>query len=212
MECDLEKFKCVEKCQPVCKNVECGDDGCGGSCGVCEAGLKCVGGKCELACQDECEDGGKGCQDGKPWVCLKDQDGCRIRAYTDCKADEVCAEGLCVPARVPVDGQDDEVTEEEDVEGQDDGMAEEDVGPAQQDTRSGSDLAGRTEELRTVPDVSVPRTGDDAGVSVDAVGIAPKDKEKKKSGCQAGSLPGTGWMALGAGFLLLALWRRRRVA
>jgi uncharacterized protein (TIGR03382 family) len=214
MECDLEKFKCVEPCQPACAGLECGDDGCGGACGICEAGLECVAGKCELACQDECEDGGKGCQDGQRWICMKDQDGCRIRAYSDCKADEVCAEGLCVPARVPVDGEDDEVTEGgdsagEDVREEDVGTGDGDVGRTGQDV-GGSDLQGRAEETRDPGDPPVPIEADASG-DKDVTGSVPKSKEKK-GGCQAGSLPGAGGLILAVGVLLLVVMRRRRVA
>lgn len=33
-------------CVPDCNSTECGDDGCGGSCGTCEAGDVCLGGFC----------------------------------------------------------------------------------------------------------------------------------------------------------------------
>jgi formylglycine-generating enzyme required for sulfatase activity len=34
-------------CLPECEGRECGPDGCGAGCGVCEAGLECVEGRCE---------------------------------------------------------------------------------------------------------------------------------------------------------------------
>lgn len=40
-------------CVPDCKNMACGDDGCGGSCGSCGAGLTCVNGAC-LGCEASC--------------------------------------------------------------------------------------------------------------------------------------------------------------
>lgn len=33
-------------CQADCKGIECGNDGCGGSCGTCAAGAVCVQGSC----------------------------------------------------------------------------------------------------------------------------------------------------------------------
>lgn len=33
-------------CAPRCAERECGDDGCGGSCGACDGGAACVGGVC----------------------------------------------------------------------------------------------------------------------------------------------------------------------
>ena len=47
--------ECVE-CEPACSGVECGDDGCGGSCGECEEGFACAwDGQCyEEICTGEC--------------------------------------------------------------------------------------------------------------------------------------------------------------
>ena len=46
-------YACVDKgpCDPVCKDAsgtefECGDDGCGGTCGTCTAGWACTQGEC----------------------------------------------------------------------------------------------------------------------------------------------------------------------
>jgi len=48
-----EKGQCVP-CTPVCQSKECGDDGCGGSCGECLAGYQCeADGKCFKEC-DSC--------------------------------------------------------------------------------------------------------------------------------------------------------------
>jgi len=49
-------------CQPDCEGKECGDDGCGGSCGACEAcGQECSEGSCVfVACEDK-ECGSDGC-------------------------------------------------------------------------------------------------------------------------------------------------------
>jgi len=33
-------------CAPECSGMECGDDGCGGSCGECDVGMKCDDGQC----------------------------------------------------------------------------------------------------------------------------------------------------------------------
>ncbi len=47
--------ECIE-CAPDCTDLECGDDGCGGSCGLCDDGFACVwDGQCyEQPCNDEC--------------------------------------------------------------------------------------------------------------------------------------------------------------
>jgi len=48
-----------EICLPSCDNVECGDDGCGGSCGICIEGKVCEEGKCVPK---------RGCiVDSRPW-------------------------------------------------------------------------------------------------------------------------------------------------
>ena len=40
----------------LCEGRECGDDGCGGSCGGCPAGANCLGGVCmEYVCEPQCE-------------------------------------------------------------------------------------------------------------------------------------------------------------
>jgi len=57
---------CVEGacCLPTCAGMDCGDDGCGGSCGTCEGDLLCLDGKCgcEFAqCQDKCCAQGQTC-------------------------------------------------------------------------------------------------------------------------------------------------------
>jgi pectate lyase len=43
-----------EPCEPDCANRECGNDGCGGNCGICESGFGCVDGQCvsqDLTCE-----------------------------------------------------------------------------------------------------------------------------------------------------------------
>ena len=76
--------ECV--CKPECTDKECGDDGCGGECGVCEAGKTCDGGTC--GCKPKCS--GKECGD----------DGCGGSCGTCGTADE-CTFGTCLPAAPP---------------------------------------------------------------------------------------------------------------
>ena len=61
-------------CAPSCVGIECGDDGCGGSCGTCTTGA-CVGGTC--SCTPSCS--GRTCGD----------DGCGGSCGT-------CPTGTCV--------------------------------------------------------------------------------------------------------------------
>jgi hypothetical protein len=70
-----------EGCVPDCFARECGDNGCGGSCGDCAAEDCCNGGHCML-CAPDCE--GKEC--GPDWA----GGGCG-----ECEAGEVCASGQC---------------------------------------------------------------------------------------------------------------------
>ncbi len=78
----------TDVCAPACEGLDCGDDGCGGSCGECEDGWDCNAGVCEEppcvpACEgaacgdpDGCEDGGQcdgTCEDG--FVCADQGDG-----------------------------------------------------------------------------------------------------------------------------------------
>ena len=72
-------------CQPVCTNLDCGDDGCGGSCGECMEGTYCSGGICIPGqCEPDCE--GKVCGD----------DGCG-NSCGECIEGTYCSDGTCVP-------------------------------------------------------------------------------------------------------------------
>ncbi len=58
--------ECVEHCggcpsEGDCTGKECGDDGCGGSCGDCLGGEECVLGQCGTPCVPDCQ--GKECGD-----------------------------------------------------------------------------------------------------------------------------------------------------
>jgi hypothetical protein len=72
-------------CVPSCGAKVCGSDGCGGSCGDCEAGQQCKNGKCEdVGCEPDC--GGKECG----------ADGCG-GSCGDCPGEKICNNsGECV--------------------------------------------------------------------------------------------------------------------
>ena len=87
-ECAGGEGTCVEGqcCVPNCfladgSAMECGDDGCGGTCGECRAGSACVNDKC-INCTADCT--GKECGD----------DGCGGDCGS-CEAGEGCKDGLC---------------------------------------------------------------------------------------------------------------------
>lgn len=65
-----------------CAGRECGDDGCGGSCGTCPSGMTCNAGVCE-GCEPACA--GRECGD----------DGCGGLCGT-CPTGMLCSSGACV--------------------------------------------------------------------------------------------------------------------
>jgi len=113
-----------DECAPNCFMKECGDDGCGGTCGECMAdGTVCEQGICKFECVGSCEgkecgtDGcgvscgscpaGASCVDGQCEGCEPDcegkecgSDGCDANCG-ECGDDEECVEGLCVGEECP---------------------------------------------------------------------------------------------------------------
>lgn len=117
--CDLEKGICVdclldshckegEKCykgiccKPQCSGKECGDNGCGGSCGKCSENKICSNGKCilESSCiGKQCDEKGicgkcvKGlvCKGG---YCVPKVEGCAPLSIVGCNGCE-CEECVC---------------------------------------------------------------------------------------------------------------------
>ena len=78
------------ECSPQCDGVECGDDGCGGTCGACpEAAPLCQDGLCLPECLPGC--GGKECGD----------DGCGGTCGACPEAAPLCQDGLCLPECIP---------------------------------------------------------------------------------------------------------------
>ncbi len=75
-------------CTPDCSGKDCGDDGCGGSCGTCDSGTCNANGICETTCTPDCS--GKDCGD----------DGCGGSCGTcdngTCNANGIC-ETTCTP-------------------------------------------------------------------------------------------------------------------
>ena len=76
-----------ECCSPSCEGKECGDDGCGGSCGgPCPCNFECVDGQCAELCEPECQDkqcgdGGCGCPD----LCGTCPDGQACNEWGQCE-------------------------------------------------------------------------------------------------------------------------------
>ncbi|TNF29909.1 MAG: hypothetical protein EP329_14660 [Deltaproteobacteria bacterium] len=118
-------------CPVDCTDRECGDDGCGGSCGDCDGGTQCVTGACvcvsaaSVACcgdarcaYDSCGNQEEtlepcpwGCTDGACLPCPADctgrvcgDNGCG-GSCGDCAADEVCTlAGACTDCQPMCDG------------------------------------------------------------------------------------------------------------
>ena len=106
-------------CVPDCDGLDCGDDGCGGSCGSCEGQAACMSGQCECvpACDEtDCGDDGCGGSCGScegQAACMSGQckcfpacegkecgdDGCG-GSCGSCKGQNACISGECecVPA------------------------------------------------------------------------------------------------------------------
>ncbi|MFH1530861.1 MAG: hypothetical protein ABIK09_09040 [Pseudomonadota bacterium] len=81
--CAVQGAACgLEPCEPDCAGVDCGDDGCGGSCGTCDPGFTCEDGACEV-CTPACD--GLECGD----------DGCG-GVCGECILGSGCADGVCV--------------------------------------------------------------------------------------------------------------------
>ena len=70
-------------CEPECAGKECGEDGCGGSCGTCEEGTYCTGSACIV-------DGDALCVDMA--VCQGDCDADDSICSVDCKLDAMFSE------------------------------------------------------------------------------------------------------------------------
>jgi formylglycine-generating enzyme required for sulfatase activity len=67
-----------EICMPDCEGKDCGDDGCGGECGVCSPEATCTQGQCKCTCD------GKECGD----------DGCGFNCG-ECPGNAPCVAGVC---------------------------------------------------------------------------------------------------------------------
>ena len=85
-------------CTPDCAGKECGDDGCGSSCGACDGGFSCDGGICvQDGCQDECTDGDNTCAGGQAFSCVAGPAGCLVKAADNCvQKGLVCVDGACI--------------------------------------------------------------------------------------------------------------------
>lgn len=93
--CDAETNQC--KCTPSCGETEdwaCGDDGCGGSCGTCEAGSACAdmgdGVKMCVGCPEKCAELGLECGQFETGIPELPECNCG-----DCPESLQCFDGTC---------------------------------------------------------------------------------------------------------------------
>ncbi len=87
------------RCLPDCLGRQCGDDGCGGSCGICPAGVDCEAGVCSGTCKDECSPAGaSSCAADGVQECVQfDGDGClEWGSPRPCPGFGHCEGGACV--------------------------------------------------------------------------------------------------------------------
>ena len=100
-------WKCIEGdciCVPSCTGKECGPDGCGQTCGTCQAMADCVGGLCVCPheeCESECCEFGQVCSGGQcctPNCAGKEcgSDECSGTCGTCLGPQDVCQQGVCV--------------------------------------------------------------------------------------------------------------------
>jgi hypothetical protein len=86
--CDPAGPSCLD-CTPACTDHQCGEDGCGGTCGTCTGGKACVVDQCLCTAQDH-----KTCVGNAAyWV-----DSCGVQGdkVQDCTGGTACQAGACV--------------------------------------------------------------------------------------------------------------------
>lgn len=88
------KVETAGTCVPDCSGKQCGDDGCGGTCGTCPAGEHCSSGACVPDCVPNCE--GRECgDDGCGGVCGFCPQGKVCGAWDDVWG--LCVDPPCTP-------------------------------------------------------------------------------------------------------------------
>ncbi len=101
-----EDGECVETCMPDCDGLECGGDGCGGSCGDCDEGSFCEAGICQEVCNSDegcTEDGLTECtEDGELRECEEVEPDCLKWSEPEpCGEGWLCLDGECIEICLP---------------------------------------------------------------------------------------------------------------
>lgn len=101
------------ECAPQCEGRECGEDGCGGSCGSCAEGQSCKEGKCQEGCIPNCDCKNAGAPSGCGAPCSGNTcQGCctgqichqgvtnlfcgKSGVCDTCTESEACVDGYCI--------------------------------------------------------------------------------------------------------------------
>jgi hypothetical protein len=144
----------------------------------------CEAGACQPKpqCNDDCAAGQKGCEEGKSWTCMKDADGCKIKAFAECPAGTVCVEGDCVEDTKPAD----EGSSQPDLVGQDDEPSQ----PGDDAVPPGEDAVPPGEDL-VPPGEDAPTGGEVKADSKTPVVEKPADSGAEKDGCTASPAGGS---------------------
>lgn len=101
IELVIEEQAEMPTCTPRCTAADgsraaCGSDGCGGTCGTCGEGTRCVGTRCESTCEAAC--GSHTCgPDGCGGSCGECAPGLTCDANGTCTCSPRCAPGACGP-------------------------------------------------------------------------------------------------------------------
>jgi len=198
--------------RPDCGDRVCGDDGCGGDCGVCPGGHHCVEGTCE-ACS--CE--GRACGD----------DGCGV-SCGECRDDDPCTADSCeagacrfdpLPPETPCDDGDpctsgDRCQADGTCKGLPSCFADEEAGPDPATDAPDGSAGGPDRE--PPPDTGTPGEGTTDGsvagdLSGDPVGGEVPAKGRSGRGCASGpGGPPEGLLWIGLALLVAARGALRR--
>jgi hypothetical protein len=201
-ECSQQADACLGPCEWECLGKECGEDGCGGVCGLGPLeNLGCPEAEpvCDLStyscqpCPPDCEQ--KSCGD----------DGCG-GSCGECGAGYLCVDGFCEPAGMGDVVEQTDLQEDSDLSSPEILIPDQQGGDQQTTDRSPSDKSGE------------PETSDDSDAaksdsSTDLMSLPGGAGEGGCGGCVTASNKNSGALPTGWVLLMLGLWlfARRRV-
>ena len=97
--CNPLTGQCVSPCQPQCADKECGDDGCGSTCGSCAEKEECIAGACQADVPGVMGEGCTSANDCITMMCVTFED--EQLCSKACSGDASCPLGfLCEPVTV----------------------------------------------------------------------------------------------------------------